>query len=60
LGEVPALSFTGSLKICVALHPIDLRKSFNGLHGMVTERLNEDPRTGALFVFANKRRERIS
>lgn len=53
------LSFTGSLKICVALHPIDLRKSFNGLHGMVTERLGEDPRTGALFVFANKRRTRI-
>ena len=53
------LSFTGSLKICVALHPIDLRKSFNGLHGMVTERLGEDPRTGALFVFANKRRTRL-
>jgi len=53
------LSFTGSLKICVALHPIDLRKSFNGLHGLVTERLGEDPRTGALFVFANKRRTRL-
>ena len=53
------LSFTGSLKVCVALHPIDLRKSFNGLHGMVTERLGEDPRTGALFVFANKRRTRL-
>ena len=24
------LSFTGSLKICVALHPIDLRKSLMG------------------------------
>ena len=53
------LSFTGGLKVCVALQPIDLRKSFNGLHGMVTERLGEDPRAGALFVFANKRRTRI-
>jgi transposase len=59
MGEERVLSFTGSLKVCVALHPVDLRKSFNGLHGMVTERLGEDPRTGALFVFANKRRTRI-
>lgn len=27
------LSFTGSLKVFVALQPCDLRKSFNGLHG---------------------------
>ena len=43
----------------VALHPIDLRKSFNGLHSLVTERLGEDPRTGALFVFTNNRRSRL-
>jgi len=59
VGEGAVLSFTGGLKVCVALHPIDLRKSFNGLHGMVTERLQEDPRTGALFVFINKRRTRL-
>jgi transposase len=53
------LSFTGSLRVCVALQPCDLRKSFHGLHGLVTERLKEDPRTGALFVFANRRRTRL-
>jgi transposase len=53
------LSFTGSLKIFVALEPCDLRLSFNGLHGLVTERLREDPRTGALFVFTNRRRTRL-
>ena len=53
------LSFTGSLKIFVALHPCDLRKSFNGLHGLVAERLQEDPRSGALFVFSNQRRTRL-
>ena len=53
------LSFTGSLKVFVALQPCDLRKSFNGLHGLVTERLGEDPRTGALFVFINQRRTRL-
>lgn len=53
------LSFTGSLKVFLAVEPCDLRKSFNGLHGLVSERLGEDPRTGALFVFCNRRRTRL-
>jgi transposase len=36
------LSFTGGLKVFVALEPCDLRKSFNGLEGLVRERLGED------------------
>ena len=36
-----------------------LRPAQNGLHGLVTERLGEDPRTGALFVFVNQRRTRL-
>ena len=38
------LSFSGSLKVLVALEPCDLRKGFNGLHALATERLGEDPR----------------
>jgi transposase len=53
------LSFTGSLKVFVALEPCDLRKSFNGLHALASERLGEDPRAGALFVFTNRRRTRL-
>ena len=53
------LSFSGSLKIFVALEPCDLRKSFNGLHALVTGRLSEDPRAGALFVFTNRRHTRL-
>jgi transposase len=53
------LSFTGSLKIFVALEPCDMRKGFNGLHAIVTERLGEDPRTGSLFVFSNRRHSRL-
>ena len=53
------LSFTGGLKVFVALEPCDLRKSFNGLHALVSERLGEDPRRGALFVFTNRRRTRL-
>jgi transposase len=44
------LSFAGSLRVFVAVDPCDLRKSFDGLHALVTERLQEDPQTGALFV----------
>ena len=53
------LSFTGGLKVFVALEPCDLRKSFNGLEGLVKERLGEEPRSGALFVFANRARTRL-
>jgi len=53
------LSFSGSLKVFVAVEPCDLRKSFNGLSALVTERLGEDLRTGALFVFSNRRHTRL-
>ena len=53
------LSFTGSLKVFLAVAPCDLRKSFNGLHALVTETLGEDPRSGALFVFTNRRHTRL-
>lgn len=53
------LSFSGSLKVFVALEACDMRKGFNGLYAAVTERLGEDPRAGALFVFSNRRHTRI-
>jgi len=53
------LSFTGGLKVYVAIEPVDLRKSFNGLEALVTQRLGEDLRQGALFVFTNRRHSRL-
>jgi len=53
------LSFSGSLKVFVALEACDMCKGFNWLHALVTERLGEDPRAGALFVFSNRRLTRI-
>ena len=53
------LSFSGSLKIFVLVEPCDMRKGFNGLYGMVTTSFGEDPRSGALFVFSNRRHTRI-
>ena len=53
------LSFSGRLKVFLAVKPCDLRKSFNGLHALVSGSLGEDPHQGALFVFCNRRRTRL-
>jgi hypothetical protein len=41
------------LKVFVAVEACDLRKGFNGLHGLVTERLGEDPRQARPFQKAS-------
>jgi transposase len=54
------LSFTGSLRIYVAVEPCDLRKSYEGLSAQVTTVLQRDLRSGALFVFSNRARKRAT
>ena len=53
------LSFHSHLKVFVAVAPCDLRMNFNGLWTAVSQRLGEDPKSGALFVLGNRRRNRI-
>jgi transposase len=53
------LSFSGSLKVYVALDPIDMRKGFEGLYAAVSEKLQADVKSGALFVFTNNQRTRL-
>ncbi|TLD69017.1 IS66 family insertion sequence element accessory protein TnpB [Phragmitibacter flavus] len=53
------LSFTGSLKVWVCVNPCDMRRGFEGLAALVSEQLKEDLRSGALFVFCNKRHTRL-
>jgi transposase len=53
------LSFHAQLKVFLATAPCDLRASFNGLWALAQTRLGEDPRSGALFVFSNRRHTRI-
>lgn len=43
-------------RILAYTEPVDLRKSFHGLVGLVKERLAEDPLSGTVFVFVNKRK----
>lgn len=53
------LSFVAGLRVFLAVEPCDMRKGFEGLLALVGERLREDVRSGALFVFINKRRTRL-
>jgi transposase len=47
-----------SVRIYVAAEPVDLRAGFDRLAG-ATRRLIGDPLSGHLFVFLNRRRDRI-
>src|ERR1041384_5442184 len=53
------LGFAAATRVFVALAPVDLRRSFNGLYGYVREQLKEDPLSGHLFVFTNRMRTRL-
>ena len=53
------LTLPGSVRVFVARMPVDFRKSHDGLFGVVTNVLEKNPRSGHLFVFFNKRRDRI-
>lgn len=39
--------------------PVDMRKSFHGLVALVQGLLGEDPLSGSLFVFFNRRRNYV-
>jgi transposase len=43
-------------RILAYRHPVDMRKSFDGLIGLVANTLREDPLSGSLYVFTNRRR----
>ena len=46
-------------RVFVALEPVDMRKGYDGLYGLVTHQLGEDPRSGHRFVFTNSQRNRL-
>jgi transposase len=48
-----------AVRIFLCTRPTDLRKSFDGLSGLVQECFGQDLLTGHLFLFRNRRRDRI-
>ena len=53
------LGLGAATRIFVATGVTDMRLSFNGLYALVVGQLREDPQSGHLFLFANKRRDRM-
>ena len=53
--------FPVSSSSCFYLYgaPTDMRKSFDGLCGLVTNVLKSDPLNGAVYMFINRRRDRL-
>ena len=48
-----------SVRVYLCLNPCDMRRSFDGLHALVRDHLQLDPFAGHLYLFANKRRDRL-
>jgi transposase len=53
------ISFSFPSEIYIANSPTDFRKCFDGLCGEVQSQIHCDPLNGSLFVFYNKRRDRL-
>ena len=53
------LSLPPSVRVFVARGATDMRKSFDTLAALVCDVVDEDPQSGHLFVFVNRRRDRM-
>jgi transposase len=48
-----------SVRVYLCLSPCDMRRSFDGLHALVRDHLQLDAFAGHLYLFANKRKDRV-
>lgn len=48
-----------SVRVYLCTSPCDMRRSFDGLHALVTNCMQLDAFAGHLFVFSNRRRDRV-
>jgi transposase len=53
------LNFPGRTNIFVHTGVTDMRKGFQGLSAIVREQFESDPTDGNLFIFINRRRDRM-
>lgn len=53
------LSIASPVSLFLYTEPTDMRKSFDGLSGIVRSELAADPTDGSLFLFINRRRDRL-
>lgn len=48
-----------TVRIFVYTQAVDMRRGFDGLALVARESMAQDPRSGALFIFANRRADRL-
>jgi transposase len=48
-----------SVRVYLCTAPCDMRRSFDGLHALVSSVMQLDAFAGHLFVFSNRRRDRV-
>lgn len=53
------LSLSPGIRYFLYRHPTDIRKSFDGLSGIIQNELAQNPLSGDVFIFLNKRRTHI-
>jgi transposase len=53
------IGLLGGRAIFLATGVTDLRKSFTGLYALILEHLVQEPVSGAVFVFCNRRRDTV-
>ena len=53
------LALSGNTRIFAFSEPTDMRKGFNGLSGLVSEHFNVELLSGHMFLFCNRRGDRI-
>jgi transposase len=53
------LTFAPNMRIYLHARPTDMRKSFDGLCALVRNVFQADPLDGSLFLFVNRRRDRL-
>lgn len=53
------LGMGAATRVFVATGTTDMRLSFDGLYALAAGQLRQDPQSGHLFLFANRRRDRM-
>ena len=53
------LSVPGNVRVYLCTQPTDMRKSFDGLQGLMMQVFRCNPMDGHLFLFVNRRRDKL-